>query len=135
MIVLSNQTSQTLQPGESVTFDRVVLKTGCCECFNRQLNKSVKLKCNGVYDLSFSGNVTSTTAGAAVQLSISVAGQPLVETVMNATITAAGDIENISTKTGFNVCCCDMDRVSVINTGTIPVTLNPMSSFVVNKCS
>ena len=135
MIVLSNLTAQTIQPGQAVTFDKGILKSGNCECFNSQIPTSVRLKSNGIYSLGFSGNVSSPTANAAMQLAIAVAGQPLVETAMNSTPSAADALNNISTETRFRVCCCDLNRVSVINTGTVPVTLAPNSSFVIERRS
>lgn len=136
MLVLSNLTAQTIQPGQAVTFNKVILKSGCCECFNQQLPQSVKLKAKcSIYSLGFSGNVTSTTAGAALQMAIAVAGQPLVETAMNSTPSAANALNNISTETRFSTMCEDLDRVSVINTGTVPVTLAPNSAFVIERRS
>lgn len=135
MIVLSNLTAQTIQPGQAVTFDKVTLRSGNCECWNSQLPKSVKLRAQGIYSLGFSGNVASATGGAAMQLAIAVGGQPLVETAMNSTPSAANVLNNISTETRFRNCCCDMDRLSVINTGTVPVTLAPNSAFVIERRS
>lgn len=134
MLVLSNLTAQTIQPGQFVTFDKVITKTGNCECYNRQLPQSAKLNARGgVYSLGFSGNVTSTTVPAALQLSITVGGQPLVETAMNSAPAAANDLNNISTETRFRNCCGDLDRVGVINSGTVEVTLAPNSSFVIDR--
>lgn len=135
MIVLSNLTAQTIQPGQAVTFDRVVLKSGNCECYNAQLPKSVKLRSNGIWSLGFSGNVASPTAGAAMQLAIAVGNQPLVETAMNSTPSTANVLNNISTETRFRVCCSDLDRISVVNTGAVPVVLAPNSAFVLERRS
>lgn len=135
MIVLSNLAAQTIQPGQAVTFDRVLLHSGCGECYNRQLPKTVKMKGNGIYKIAFSGNVSSPTAGAAMQLAVAVEGQPLVETTMNSTPSAENVLNNISTKTAYRVCCCDASRLSVINTGAVPVALEPNSAFVVERKS
>lgn len=135
MMVLSNLTAQTIAPGEAVTFDKVVLKAGCGECYNQQLPKTVKARGNGIYSLGFSGNATSGTAGDTVQLSISVGGQQLAETAMSSTPSAANVLNNISTETRFRVGCCDMNRFSVINTGAVPVILAPNSAFVVERRS
>lgn len=129
MIELTNTAAQTIPVGGSVTFDRVLLNSGNRECWNRMVPTSVKLRGKGIFDIEFHGNVTSDTAGAAVQLSVAVGGSPLVQTTMNATISAANDIENVSAGTYLRNCCCDLDRLSVINTGTVPVTLNANSSF------
>lgn len=134
MLVLSNLTAQTIQPGQAVTFDKVVLKCGCCECWNSQLPKTAKLKATGgVYSLGFSGNVSSPTAGAAMQLAIAIAGQPLVETAMNSTPSTANVLNNISTETRYRNNCGDADRVSVINTGAVPAVLAPNSAFVIER--
>lgn len=136
MIELSNLTAQTITPGQTVTFDKVILHTGCGECFNSQLPKSVKLRAQGgVYALSFHGNVAATTAGAALQLAIAIEGQPLVETAMNSTPAAANALNNIGASTRFKNCCPDAGRVSVLNTGAVPVTLAPNSSLIVERKS
>ena len=135
MIVLSNLTAQTIQPGQAVTFDKLDLKSGRCECWNPQIPKTVKLRAQGIYSLGFSGNVASPTAGAAMQLAIAVGGQPLVETAMNSTPSTANVLNNISTETRFENRCCDMDRLSVINTGAVPVVLAPNSAFVIERKS
>ena len=105
MIVLSNLTTQVIQPGQSVTFDKIVLKAGTCECYNSQLPKSVRLKSNGIYSLGFSGNVAAAEAGQALQLAIAIGGQPLVETAMNSTAETAYGLNNVSTETRFRVSC------------------------------
>lgn len=133
MIVLSNLTAQTLQPGQALTFDNVIVRSGNCECWNKQLPTTVKLKSRGIYSIGFSGNVTSDTAGAILQLAIAVGGQALIETGMNSVPTAANDLNNISTETRYRNCCCDMDRFSVINSGTVPITVAPNSAFVIER--
>lgn len=128
MIELSNSVQQTIPVGGSVSFDKVLLASGRRECFNRMVPTSVKLRGEGIYDIEFHGNVTSDPA-AAVQLSIAVGGSPIVQTTMNATPAAANDLVNVSAGTYLRNCCCDLDRVSVINTGTVPVILAANSSF------
>lgn len=129
MIELTNTTALTIPAGGMVAFDKVLLDSGCRECFNSMVPTSVKLRGRGIYDIEFHGNVTSTTAGDTVQLAIAVGGSPLVQTAMNATPAAAGDLVNVSAGTYLRNCCCDLDRISIMNTGTTPVTLAPNSSF------
>lgn len=131
MIELINTATQTLQPGQAIRFDKVLLRSGCSECYNQQLPTSVKLKggCGSIYELHFNGNVTSTTTGDVLQLAIAVATSPLVETAMNATPAAAGTLVNVSTSTLLRLCCSDLDRVSVINVGTNPITIAQNSNF------
>lgn len=137
MILLSNTAAVTLQPGQAITFNNLMLHAGCGECFSKQLPTSVKLKggCGAIYELSFNGNITSVAAGATVQLAMAVGGQPLVETAMNATPAAAGTLVNVSTSTLLRITCADLDRVSVINTGTTPLTVAPNSNFYIIRRS
>lgn len=128
MIELTNTTAQTIPVGGSVRFDKVLLKSGCKECFNSMVPTSVKLRGKCLYDVEFHGNITSTPA-ATIQLAIAVGNSALPQTAMNATPAAAGNLVNVSAGTYIRNCCCDLDRVSVINTGTAPITLAPNSSF------
>lgn len=132
MIEVTNANAQTLQPGQALSFNSsTFLHAGCGECFNTQLPTSVKLMggCRSLYSIEFSGNVTSATAGAAVQLAIAVEGQPFIDTAMNATIATANALVNVSTGKFYRVECCDADRISVINTGTVPVTVAPNANL------
>lgn len=136
MIEVSNLTAQTLTTGQAVTFNSVIHHTGCCECWNSQLPTSVKLKAGrgSIYEVQFSGNVTANAAATPVQLSIAIGGSPLIETQMNATPAAAGDLCNISTGTYIVMNCCDdLDRISVINTGVNPVVLAPNSNLRIRR--
>lgn len=129
MIELSNSTAQTIPVGGTVTFDKVLLHSGCRECHNPMVPNSVKLRGKGIYDIEFHGNITSVAAGNVLQLAVAVAESPLPQTAMNATPAAAGTLVNVSAGTYLRNCCCDLDRVSVRNTGTTPVVLAPNSSF------
>lgn len=131
MIVLSNTVAQTINPGEAAAFNNVILHTGCSEC-HRKGTGSVKMKNNGVYELHFSGNIGGD-AGTQANLALALGGDRLVETNMVATITTATDVFNVATATAVKNCCCDFDRVTVINTGTTPVTLAANPSFYVKR--
>lgn len=127
MIVLSNTTAQTLTPGQSITFNDVVLHTGCAEC-HRTNTGSVKLRANGAYEISFSGNVSSPTAATQVQLTVQLGGANLPETQMISTPSAASSLNNVSTSTIVKNCCGDYDRITVVNTGAsdINIAANPV---------
>ena len=114
MISLSNTTAQTLTPGQSITFNTVVLHTGCAEC-HRANTSSVKLRAKGIYDVHFSANIGATVAGAA-QLSIQLGGDTVNESTMISTTAAAGDLNNVSTAIPVRNCCDDYDRITVTNT-------------------
>lgn len=135
MIEVSNTAAQTLQPGQAISFNRVIHHKGCGECYTSQLPTSVKLKggCGAAYDVEFSGNVSLATAGAAGQLAIAIGGQPLVETAMNSTPSTANVLNNVSTGTYLVLNCSDLDRVSVINTGLVPITIAPNSNLRIRR--
>lgn len=128
MIVLSNTLEQTVQPGASVTFDVVREHTGCNEC-HRNGTGSVKLRDGGVYEVSFSANIGGETAATPVQLALSLGeGAVIPDTTMISVPAAVADRNNVSTIRGIPVCCCDYNRISVVNTGTVPVVVgaNPL---------
>lgn len=136
MIQLSNSTAQTLTPGQALTFDTIVNKSCRCrsECFSFQLPTSVKLTggCGAVYDVEFSGNV-SGAAGDNLQLSIAVMGQPIAVTQMNSTPAAADQLNNVSNGTYIPINCADLDRVSIVNSGTTNLTVAPNSNFRIRR--
>ena len=123
MICLSNSNEQVIPAGQSVTFDVIILHTGRAECYRPNSGVVNLLAKNAIYEVEFNGNVSSETAGDQVQLVISYNGSPLLETTMISTITAAGDINNVSTSTLVKTCCCSAGSITVTNTGTTSVTL------------
>lgn len=132
MIVLSNTTAQTLQPGQSLTFDTVILKSGGAEA-HRTNSGIVTLKANcAIYEIHFSANISGTAAGP-VQLAIALDGEPLPETTMINSIGTAGDLENASTATLVRTGCGCCGRISVTNTGTVPVIVNENPALFVKR--
>lgn len=132
MIVLSNTTAQTLQPGQTITFNNKILHTGCGEC-HRVNTGSVKMRANGIYVATFSGNIGGATAATPVQLSIQVGGETLPETTMISVPAAANDLNNVSTTTILRNCCGDYDRLTVVNTGTVPVIVDANTAFAIRR--
>lgn len=128
MIVLSNSNAQVLLPGQSATFNIVVLHTGCGECYRPNSGVVNLTGKNSIYEIGFSANVGTTTAGDAAQLAISVDNSPLLETTMISTMTAVDDLNNVSACTLLKTCCCSANSITVINTGDTTVNLgaNPL---------
>lgn len=133
MIVLSNSVEQTLTPGQAVTFDLVKLKRGCGEC-HRVGTSSVKLCNKGVYAVAFGGNIGGTVAGTPVQLTIELGGDPLNETTMISIPGSVGDLNSVYRATYVANCCCDFDRITVVNTGTSDVVVGANSELTVAHC-
>lgn len=133
MIELTNSVAQVVPAGGTVTFDRVLLKTGCGECYNSQIPNSVKLRSNGIYEVQFMANIASATAATPVQLAIAVGGVARPDSVMVATSSAANAFQNVSTSIPVKNCCCDLDRVTVVNTGTSPVTISANMNLFIKR--
>lgn len=122
MIELTNTVAQTIAPGQAVTFDKVLLHTGCGER-HRNGSNFVKLRPCAVYEVQFSGNIAPSAAGP-VQLALAISGYSLPETVMEYTSATPNVFGNVSTGTFVTNCCDDFDKVQVVNTGTTPVLLS-----------
>lgn len=129
MVVLSNTAEQTLQPGQTLVFDRLVAYSGCGECARR--GGPLVLKYCGTYEISFHGNVTGATAALPVELSISIGGAPLAETEMVYTPAAANAVGNVGTQTYVPTCGAG-NNVTVTNTGENPIIVSPNTSLTVN---
>ena len=126
MIELSNSIAQTIQPGQSLTFNNVLLHTGCGEC-HRPGSGAVGLRANdGIYECSFGANITSDTADATVQLALQMAGSPLFETTMKSTPSVANGFNSVSCSTFVSTCCRNGGggSITVTNTGTTPVIVD-----------
>lgn len=132
MIELSNTADQVLTAGQSITFDKVLLKTGCAEC-HRENTGSVKMRANGIYEASFAGNISGAVAGTPVQLAFQLGGATMPETTMVATPGAANASNNVATSTLIKNCCGDYDRITVTNNGTADVTVAANSAFIVRR--
>lgn len=128
MVVLSNTTAQTLQPGQALTFDRLVTHSGCGEC--ARSGGPVGLRFSGTYRVTFHGNVTGATAGAPVELSIAVGGAPLAETEMIYTPAVADAVGNVGAETYVQTCGSG-NNVTVVNTGENPITVSPNAALTV----
>lgn len=135
MIQLSNTTAQTLSPGESITFDKVLLHTGCGEC-HRANTSSVKMRANGgTYEVAFGANIGATAAATAVQLSIQIGGDTLPESTMIVTTAVVGDLASVSRVIPIRNTCEDHGRITVANTGTEDVTVGANSTLFVKRIS
>ena len=135
MIVLSNTAQQTIAVGSSLTFNTVILHTGTGQCY-RSGTGSVKMKSNGVYQVHFSANVGGGTADTAVQLNLAVGGENLPQTTMiSVPATATTQFNNVSCTTAIKNCCYDYDRITVVNTGTIPIIIDSNPVLYIRRVS
>lgn len=132
MLELTNTTAQTIDPGRSLTFDSVILKSGCAEA-HRAGSGIVTLRAGcAIYEVHFSANISGTAAGP-VQLAIALDGEPLAETTMVETVAAAGDLYNVATSTLIKTGCGCCGRVTVTNNGLSVVVVGPNPAFYVKR--
>lgn len=136
MIELSNTNAQTLAAGQSMTFDTVLLHTGCAEC-HRINSGSINLtQKNAIYEISFNCNIGATTAGDTAQVAITIDGAPLPETTAIRTTTAAGDLDNASAQTFVRTCCCIVpNTILLTNTGTTTINVGVYPRISVKRCA
>lgn len=133
MILLSNDAVQTIQPGESLTFNKELLHTGNAEC-HREGSSALKLRCCGVYEVHFHANVGGTAVGT-VQLQLEAGGEVLPETTMIVTEDTVGSLENVSVTTLLKNCCGDYNKITVTNTGTIAAAIGANPAFFAKRLS
>lgn len=123
MIQLSNTTAQTIAVGQSVTFNTVLMKTGCAEC-HRKNTGSVKLCARGgIYQVTFSANISGATAATQVQLAAQLGGDTVAETTMIYTPATANAYGQVTITFPVRNNCRDYDRVTIVNTGTTDLTV------------
>jgi hypothetical protein len=131
VIILTNLASQELAPGQSLTFNVEVLHTGRCECHRPNSGAVILRRQQAVFGIHFSANIGATEPGVA-QLSICLNSSPLIETTMQSTTNAAGDLNNVSKYTAVQT-CCGPETITVVNTGETTVTVEDPSLFVERK--
>lgn len=132
VIILSNTIAQTLAPGQSLTFDKEILHTGCCSECHRPGSGAVILNKNGIYEV-FAKVDISAEADGTLQLSIFASGGELPETRMISTPSAVGDINTVCCNTAIKPCTCCGEALVVQNSGTTPVVVEPNSCLFVKR--
>lgn len=137
MTVLYTTATQTLQAGQSVTFD-ALRQTGCSEYVPGNATTQVYLKPNGLFEVTMSGNVGGTTAATPVQIQVTANGSAIPELLAISTPAAVGDLNNVSRTSRVSTaanCCFSIGTasLSVTNTGTVPIVIGPGFSLVVNR--
>lgn len=137
MIAVTNTAAVTLEVGQALTFNNISWKSGCAESFRG--NTAAVRAGNGIYEITFNGNVTGAAAAAQVQLSIAVDGTALPETTMISTPSTALLFNNVSAQTwvGNQANCCNpcpgSISISVVNAGTVAVTVAPNARLSVKR--
>lgn len=134
MISLSNSAAVTLPAGQSLIFDVTNFHTGCAECHRPNTN-SIKLRANGIYEISFHANVSSPAAATPISLSIELGGSPINGGTVITTPSAADEVDSVSLTVPIRNCCCDFDRVTVTNTGSTGITVGAGALLYIRRLS
>lgn len=132
MITLTNPSAQTVQPGQVVTFTQVDNHTGCGECYRPGTN-SVKLRAGGSYEVTYAANVSNAVANQAIQLGIALSGVVMPISIAIEAPATAGTLTNMTRTIPVNNCCCDFDRITLVNSGTNPINLGPNPMLYIRR--
>lgn len=137
MIRVSNNAPVLLTPGQALTFNELLWKTGKCEFF-RNPGAAVRVG-EGAYTIQFHGNISSAVGGTSAQLTIYADGVPLPETLMISTPAVADIFNNVSAATTIGNCgnCCNPNpgsiTITVVNTGTGNLTVATGANLSVER--
>ena len=129
MIILTNDTSLELPPGQSLTFNIVILHTGSAECHRPGSGAVILRMQKAIYEINFSADIGATEVGEA-QLAMAINASPLNETVMTSSTAAIGNINNVSKNTAVRTCCCGPETLTIINVGDTTVNISSPVLFV-----
>lgn len=130
MIVLSNNTAQTLKPGESLIFDDTVIQSGCAE-YHSDNSSSVLMLKPGMYEIHFTGNVAGIEDDSTLRLAVRVGSSTLSETTMM----AARPKEQYSNVAAATIVRCGTKGtdIGVTNIGAVPIVIAPHSSIFIKR--
>lgn len=109
-----------------ITFSDTDLRTASANCFNGWLNHNegsaqFNIVAGGIYEIDFTANVTSDTAGA-IALGIFTDGVKLNGGEADTVIATAGDYDNVSIHKYVRVC----------GRGNVTVTINSLPTVTYN---
>ena len=129
MISLSNTTEQVLTPGQSITFDLVLLHTGCAER-HRAESANVDLINGCIFNVDFSANIANGTGAGEIELSVTLNGEALTQGNMVSTPDAANEVNNVA-RPGIKIQTFGCSNtISVRNTGEDDIILPAKSALL-----
>ena len=132
MLILSTAADQTLEAGQSLTFN-VLRQTGRSE-IARNNSGTMFLAPGGLYRIEYQANVTGGTAALPVELGISFAGSSLPETESIYTPAVASAVGHISGATYVaTVFPCGSYAVTVTNTGANPIVVSQNATLLATR--
>lgn len=131
MIDAVNVAVQTVNVNSPVLFGSTRIKTGCAIRHEEGSGRFVLLK-PGVYEISFSANMTSAAAATAT-FNITQDGEQIAGAKIVSSIAAAG-VNNVSCTTLARVYCSDVSSVSVTNIGATAIDVSDANMTITRLC-
>lgn len=129
MLNLSNTTEQLIPAGQSITFDLVLLSTGCAER-HRTGSSNTELLSGCVFNIDFSANIANGTGAGEIELSIFLNGEAYPGGNMISTPAAANELNNVA-RPGIKIKTFGCSNtISVRNTGTDDIILPAKSALL-----
>lgn len=125
MVLMYNTTEQTLQPGQAIVFDKIETVSGCGESARSGGPLGLNAADGAVYRIDAGGNITGATAAEPVELSIAIGGVARISTTRIYTPAVADAVGSIDTFTYVRTSPFLNNDITVINSGTNPVTVSP----------
>lgn len=131
MIDAVNVAAQTVNVNSPVLFGSTRIKTGCTVRHEEGSGRFVLLK-PGVYEISFSANMTSAAAATAA-FNITQDGEQIAGAKIVSTIAAAG-VNNVSCTTLARVYCSDVSSISMVNVGATAIDVSDANMTITRLC-
>lgn len=135
MTELTNSAAITLPAGATAVFDSEFLSQRCNDCTTCSKNGTgvIKMCCGGVFEVRFTGNIGVSAATGLAQLAIRIDGTDYPQGQIRSETATAGNLNSVERTFYISNCSCDCSRVSLVNTGTTPVTIGIGAILSVKK--
>ncbi len=135
MIKVLTSADRTLEPGQALTYDLTAVHTGCGRSERHQAGSSViRLIQNGYYQVYFTANIGAVAPGAA-QVTMQLDGEAIPGATAITPTAAAGDLSNVTIIQPVLNNCCDRSRITIVNSGTAPITVGAGAQLFVKRIS
>ncbi len=129
MIALSNNTAQTLDPKQSITFDNDIIRTGSSAEGHYRDTSEVKLRIPGIYEVHFTGNVM-TQPECFAHLAITANGNIITGTDM---IVPPNVITNVHADMIVRNTADDPKIITVTNVGSETIVVKDGSGMWIRR--
>lgn len=133
MIMLSNMTDQILKPNQSITFDSQALRTGSSAEGHRANTPEIKLRTRGIYEIHFTGNISSLAYDRDLELAIFADNEPITTSKMTAFSRASNSPVNVHADVLIKNASDDGICISIRNICKNDVIIKSDSAFWIKR--